>query len=42
MSSEIHLSILGEKEIPKLDLIRYYLQSNNISEIKPKAGRLYF
>ena len=42
MLSEIHLSILGEKEIPKLDLIRYYLQSNNISEIKPKAGRLYF
>ena len=40
--SEIHISILGEKEIPKLDLIKYYLQANNINEIKPKAGRLAF
>ena len=42
MSGEIHISIFGEKEVPKLELIRYYIKSNNINEIKPKAGRLYF
>ena len=40
--SEIHVSIFGEKELPKLELIKYYLQSNSISEVKPKAGRLAF
>ena len=39
---EIHISIFGEKETPKLDLIRDYLKSKNISEIKPKPGRLAF
>ena len=40
--NEIHVSIFGPNEIPKLDLIKYYLKTNNINEIKPKPGRLYF
>ena len=42
MSKEIHISIFGEKEIPKLDLIRYYIKTHNINEVKPKEGRVAF
>ena len=42
MKNEIHVSIFGEEQIPKLDIIRYYLKKNNISEIKPKKGRICF
>ena len=42
MSGEIHVSILGEPEIKKLDLMRDYIKANNINEVKPKKGRLSF
>ena len=42
MKNEIHISIFGEQTIPKLELINYYIKTNNISEIKPKKGRLAF
>ena len=42
MKNEIHISIFGEQNIPKLELINYYIKTNNISEIKPKKGRLAF
>ena len=29
MKNEIHVSIFGEEQIPKLDIIRYYLKKNN-------------
>ncbi len=42
MSGEIHVSIFGEEEIPKLDLMRDYIKTKNINEVKPKKGRLFF
>ena len=42
MKNGINVSILGEKDLPKLDLIKDYLKANNINEIKPKEGRISF
>ena len=42
MTKELHISMFGEKEVPKLDLIRYYLKTKNYREIKPKEGRITF
>ena len=42
MKNGINISILGEKEIQKLDLIKYYLKTNNITEISPKDYRVSF
>ena len=42
MTKELHISMFGGKEVPKLDLIRYYLKTKNYREIKPKEGRITF
>ncbi len=42
MKKEIHISIMGEIGLPKLELIKYYMDSKNIREEKHKDGRLYF
>ena len=42
MKNGINVSILGEKDLPKIELIKGYLKVNNINEINPKEGKLSF